>query len=452
MNQIINSLFHLKRKTITILCFAIVLFSCSCSESTDIPKYEVSDDYCPNCKVCQPNVPASINPMLEASFSTEYIMCINITINPNDFEKMSKENRFKEGEYEFDEILRFFNDMKDNCDEAWPSEYNWYIANKIEVDGVSLKNVGVRKKGFMGSLNASFPSLKIKTDYYVEDLYLGATERITLNNNAADKTKMTTCLTYDLFRLAGYPAPRSNLANVMINGKPIGVYTHVEAVKKRFLERTFGNADGSLYEGAYTDFIEQWLPRWEIKTNKTDYDYNPLKNIIQALEKSDDDLYDALDRYLNVEQFITYWALEVLSGQFDGYSGGRNNFFVYFNPQDNDRAVFIPWGTDDTFNNTNTLDKFLIAEIPRRLAKIPQTREMMKDELVRLINEVWDEAYLLNQIDKYQEQIESVNEAIGFDAIVADLKEWVQNRKPFIESLLEQDFPLGNTETGVCSK
>ena len=50
-------------------------------------------------------------------------------------------------------------------------------------DGVTLEDVGIRRKGFIGSLFSPSPSLKIKTNKYVEDQLLGDTERITLNNN-----------------------------------------------------------------------------------------------------------------------------------------------------------------------------------------------------------------------------------------------------------------------------
>ena len=101
--------------------------------------------------------------------------------------------------------------------------------------------------------------------------------------------------------------------------------------------------------GRTPDFVEAWLPRWECKTDDTDTSYAPLAGVAQALQKPDDALVDALSSVLNIDRYITFWALEALVNHLDGYSADRNNFYVYFDPTDAGRAVFIPWGADKTF-------------------------------------------------------------------------------------------------------
>ena len=53
----------------------------------------------------------------------------------------------------------------------------------------------------------------------------------------------------------------------MMNGVSLGAYTHVEDVKEEFLQREFGNADGSLYEITIVDFslehLQYGIGRWE---------------------------------------------------------------------------------------------------------------------------------------------------------------------------------------------
>ena len=290
---------------------------------------------------CSPNVPDDIDPTDGVSFDPNHMPCIKVTMDPHDFELLSKETRFDGAGNGFDQIWS-------DCSQPWPSTYNWYQAD-IEIDGVSLSEVGIRKKGFVGSQYSPVPALKIKTDKYVKGQNLGDTERITLNNNGGIIPRMAACLTYEVFAAAGYPAPRCNIANVIINGQPKGPYVHVEAIKKRFLRRAFGDNTGSLYEGTHTDFVEAWLPRWECKTSDTDASYTPLVGVAQALQKPDDELVNALSSVLNIDRYITFWALEVLVSHPDGYGADRNNFYVYFDPTDADRAVFIPWGTDKTF-------------------------------------------------------------------------------------------------------
>ena len=128
----------------------------------------------------------------------------------------------------------------------------------------------------------------------------------------------------------------------MVNDQPKGPYVHVEAIKKRFLHRAIGSNTGSLYEGTHTDFVEAWLPRWECKTDDTDTSYAPLAGVAQALRKPDDELVDSLSAVLNIDRYITFWALEVLVSHPDGYSADRNNFYVYFDPSDADAPFSYP--------------------------------------------------------------------------------------------------------------
>ena len=392
---------------------------------------------------CSPNVPDGVDPTAGVSFDSNYMVCIKVTMDPHDFELLSEETRFDGAGNSFEQIWS-------DCSRPWPSAYNWYRAD-IEIDGVSLSEVGIRKKGFVGSQYSPVPALKIKTDKYVKDQLLGDTERITLNNNGGIILRMMACLTYEVFAAAGYPAPRCNMANVMVNDQPKGPYVHVEAIKKRFLRRAFGDATGSLYEGTHTDFVEAWLPRWECKTGDTDTSYAPLARVAQALQKPNDELVDALSSVLNIDRYITFWALEVLVSHLDGYSADRNNFYVYFDPDDAGRAVFIPWGADKTFIGDLSLGRYLTADLPRHLSRIPAVATRMENELERLLDKVWDEAALLASIDRYSTQVKCAQQDDDYDTKVEALRTWVRNRPDQIRELLRGGFPVGAEESLPCT-
>ncbi len=392
---------------------------------------------------CSPNVPDGVDPTDGASFDANRMLYIKVTMDPHDFESLSKETRFDGAGNSFQQIWH-------DCSQPWPSTYNWYRAD-IEIDGVSLSEVGIRKKGFVGSQYSPVPALKIKTDKYVKNQLLGNTERITLNNNGGVIPRMVACLAYEVFAAAGYPAPRCNMASVTINGQPKGPYVHVEAIKKRFLRRTFGDNTGSLYEGTHTDFVEAWLPRWEYKTSDTDTSYAPLLGVAQALQKPDDELVDALSPVLNIDRYITFWALEVLVNHLDGYSADRNNFYVYFDPTDADRAVFIPWGADKTFIADTSFDGYLTADLPRHLSRIPAMATRMENELERLLDEVWDESALLESIDRYSTQVKSAEQDDGYDTEVEVLRAWVRNRPDQIREMLRVGLPAGGEKSLPCT-
>ena len=395
---------------------------------------------------CEPNVPDGIDPAAGASFDPNHMLCIKVTMAPDDYTRMARETRFLTDYKSIDEVFEEFSKIQSNVPQPWPSRYNWYQAD-IEIDGVSLDKVGIRRKGFIGSLYSPVPSFKIKTDKFVKDQFLGDTERITLNSIPWDYTRMFTCLTYETFAAAGHPAPRCNLANVMVNGQPLGPYVHVEAIKKRFLRRNFGDDTGSLYEGIGTDFVEEWLPRWECKTSSTDTSLAPLLGVAQALQKPDDELVDALSAVLNIDRYITFWALEVLTAHPDCYSSVRNNFYVYFDPTDGDRAVFIPWGVDKIFDFDLALDHYLGADLPRRLSRIPAMATRMEDELERLLNEVWDEAAILASIERYSAQAKTAQQDDDYDSKLETLRAWVKNRPHKVREMLRDGLPKGAEES-----
>ena len=56
----------------------------------------------------------------------------------------------------------------------------------MTIDGVSFPEVGLRKKGFLGSLNAFRPSLKIKLNHVDKKASIKGLTNLTLNNNQQD--------------------------------------------------------------------------------------------------------------------------------------------------------------------------------------------------------------------------------------------------------------------------
>ncbi|MEC7583921.1 MAG: CotH kinase family protein, partial [Planctomycetota bacterium] len=119
-----------------------------------------------------------------------------------------------------------------------------YFKGNVVVDGVRIEGVGVRKKGFIGSLSSSRPSLKIKFDEFVEQEPIRGLDRLTLNNNNQDRTVASQFLSYRFFEKVGVAAPRCNLAQVWVNGQSLGIYSHVESIRAPFLKRVWGDASG----------------------------------------------------------------------------------------------------------------------------------------------------------------------------------------------------------------
>ena len=171
----------------------------------------------------------------------------------------------------------------DCLDAPEPSPYNWQEAT-VSLDGDSFAQVGIRKKGFFGSLDSDRPSLLLDLDRNIDNQSWHTLERLTLNNNKQDDSALRTCLAYEVFRAAGVPAPRCTYAHVTVNGRDLGIYTQVEAVRKSFLRLRFGDDNGWLYEGTLSDFREPYDGTFGQKTNESTPYRGPIERLMAAAE------------------------------------------------------------------------------------------------------------------------------------------------------------------------
>ena len=278
------------------------------------------------------------------------------------------------------------------------------------MDGETHSNVGVRKKGFLGSQSDTKPSLKLRFDKYVDDRSLGGViERMTLNNSIQDASMVNTCLTYQIFAAAGSPSPRCNFATVTVNGKNLGLYVHAEEIKKLFLTRHFNNAEGNLYEGMVSDFTPDFRGTLEKKTNEDADEWSDIDAVVAALQDPSDGGLEALAKAVDLDRFLSFWATEVLVGHWDGYAGDRNNYHFYREPDG--PFVFIPWGVDDTFHlkdDPNPFDNIsnpppsvlALSAIPNRLYSNADWRLKYVVRLKELLDTAWNEDELLASVDQ----------------------------------------------------
>lgn len=284
--------------------------------------------------------------------------------------------------------------------------FTWFEAT-VTVDGETLTQVGVRKKGFLGSLSKVKPALKVRFDKFVDGQLLGgAMKRLTLNNAQQDPSLINTCMAYHIFASAGLPAPRCNFATVAVNGENLGLYAHVESMKTAFLQRNFSDPSGNLYEGTVSDFRPKWRGTLQKKTNEEEADWSDIDAVGAALQNPSPAGLEALADIIDIDRFLTFWATEVLIGHWDGYAGNRNNFYVYREPDA--PFVFIPWGADQVFTSIDgPFDDFVSppsvtahGAIAHRLYRDDAMRAAYVARLKQLLDTVWDEEELLNLADE----------------------------------------------------
>ena len=364
----------------------------------------------------------------DSLFNASRVLDIEIEIDPKDWDELREASR----------------DLFSSLTADAPSESPFkYVKGDITIDGKRIQNVGIRKKGFLGSLDENRPSLKIRFDKYQDQRPFGPLTRLTLNNNKQDDSKLSQYLSYKLFAESGVPAPRCNFARVKVNGESLGIYSNVESVKPAMLQRVFGDGTGLLAEGTLADVLPSAKQRFEYKS--TPKINTGIDKLTKILESPDLDVAE-LEKILNINSFIRFWATESLIGFWDGYTHNQNNFFIYENPEDS-RLCFMPWGTDSAFTAyvpriiepIKNLSVHTNSAVANRLYHHPQMRERYLKTLRTLLATQWNEEELLNEIDRVEamlsDQVLSVRRLNGGTDRV---RGFIKTRRGAIEKKLAQ--------------
>lgn len=331
-----------------------------------------------------PPDPEPVDPS-DAFFAPDHLVQVTVELAPEDWQALRLEGR---------NLLDAFEGK------AWEYDYTKFTGI-VTIDGTRYENVEIRKKGFNGSISIPRPSLKVD----LSGQNHAGIKKLTFNNNRQDPSNTHQCMAYGLFTKAGLPAPRCNLAHVMVNGEDLGTYTNLEPVNKQTLARHFADNSGNLYEGEAADFVPESVDRIEAKTNEKTNDRSDLVPVVAALAGSDDSLVSTLGASVDLDNFRTYWAMEVLLGHWDSYSGNANNYFAYHEPTSN-KFYFIPWGTDSAFegpnlfNSVNTsITVFAKGKIANRLYALPEQRELYRKRLGELNDSIWNESAMLAEVE-----------------------------------------------------
>jgi hypothetical protein len=234
-------------------------------------------------------------------------------------------------------------------DPAWDiatkENTNWFSA--IVTEGADMfSQVAVRLQGRSSRRAPSGrPSLTLRFDRNLAGQAFHGMTRCHLHNAVYDPVLVNELLGYAVCQRAGLAAPRVQYAQVSINGQPRGLYLLVEGVTDDFLDRTFGNHSGSLYEGELSD-VDGAMKQERGTRNRAGEGLSPL---VEAAERTDaTNGLAELRKVLDVERFARFMAVEVLIGQLDGYCLRINNYRIYQSGADG-HFVFLPHGLDALF-------------------------------------------------------------------------------------------------------
>ena len=227
-----------------------------------------------------------------------------------------------------------------------PSDKAYHICS-VTMNGERFDEVAIRTKGASSlddvkAMNSDRYSFTLKLNKYKKGLKYHGMTKLLLNNNIWDATQMKDAVVYDMCHYIGLPAPLTNYARIMLNGKYFGCYLLVEAVDKHFCKRNYPDEETNIYKPyhnlAYTgDDLKQYGETANFA--KVRGDEASMQRVVAAL-KSVDEGKD-IEEHVDVESAMKYMALQAIVVNYDCMTG--HNVQNYYLREADGKISLIPW-------------------------------------------------------------------------------------------------------------
>ncbi|MFT4511787.1 MAG: hypothetical protein ACI89X_004336 [Planctomycetota bacterium] len=261
-----------------------------------------------------------------------------------------------------------------------------YVEAKLAIDGnkKAWPKVGVKLKGAAGSFRKidERPGFTINLGKFGGTDRLHGLKRFHLNNGAQDRSCLSEWIGGEVFTAAGYPAPRVGHAIVTLDGDLLGLYVLRESFDKRFLLRTVGKTNGSLYDGGFCQDVDRSLDK---DSGDGPDDHSDLHRLLDACSDLSPKSTAKLASAIDIDAFIDFMALEAMLAHWDGYSQNRNNFRLWCS-KDLGKSQFFPHGMDQLFDRTDaSILKHPSAIVANAVQKHPQWRKRYRARLKALL-------------------------------------------------------------------
>lgn len=330
-----------------------------------------------------------------------------------------------------------------------------YVPADFEWRGIRVRNVGVRVRG-LATRSPVKPGLRIDFNRYVAGQTFLGMSAVVLDNALKDASFMRERMSMALIARMGQPASRESFGRVHINGTLEGLYVLVEAVDPLFLARELGDAMGYLFEhkfmnGFYGEFLgEDYAPyklRLEAQTHRLESDYTlyaPIRELFREINQDVDAVWrERVERLIDLNQVVTYVAIESFLAEGDGFLGGSGmaNFYLY-RPIASNVHRLIAWDRDTTFQDIESQIFARAAEnaLMSRALRFHDLRTLFLDVLEQCARATADGRWLESEIAQAHQLIrEAVLEDAAkpfsydeYEAAIAHLMSFARRRPAFV--------------------
>ncbi len=321
------------------------------------------------------------------------------------------------------EALRNAEPRGGRCNFAYTGErYDWFKTTSVEISGskfpsggsYSFASVAIGKRSYCGSFSITKPALKLHFSKYIssnedaiEDLI--GTQYIILNNCVQDPSYIRQLLGYFLFKQANLPYSRCNFARVYVNNSYYGVYINIEPIKKGYLKNNFnGNEKGNLYE---IEEGEDFTPSI-MATDRISFEgfskYSNKSDLKLATTEISNNGLAGMAKVIDTDQFLRFFAMEILLKHWDGYTNKLNNTYIYNvveaveNPTVADvKFKFIPWGLDRILQETEKFQLSDASVLGKLVLNDANSLAKLKTEIRNYANTIFDQDNYNNVLSFY---------------------------------------------------
>ena len=88
----------------------------------------------------------------------------------------------------------------------------------------------------------------------------------------------------------------------------------MESAKKSLVDSSFGNSEGTLYEGTVADFHQDWGASFDRKFGKKDYGRKQIEKLIEAVKLPEGKSFETFDaesamkELVAMDEFYQFWG------------------------------------------------------------------------------------------------------------------------------------------------
>lgn len=310
------------------------------------------------------------------------------------------------------------------------------VRAELEEQGMVLGDVGVHLKGTAGSLRDldDKPSWTLDFAKYRGAQRFHGLRKIHLNNSVEDPSYFNERWGQRCFESAGLPAPRVGHAILFLNGRRLGLHVLKEGFTQEFLERSFANPQGNLYEPGAGHDVDETL---DLKLGAEPAGREALRRLVLVVqEPSLEKRWACLQGVLDVDRFTTFLAMEAMLGHRDGYALARNNFRIYLDPG-SDRVTFLPHGMDQLLGRPDaTMRPAMQGGVARAFMEIPEARKCFRERWSSLLDSTFDLAAaqdLMNVLTRRTRPLLDAGEFRDLKRALDEVKRRCMERRAFLE-------------------